>query len=176
MQLEELECLRVVARRQLDLGAPVAQDPDQRPEHEHVRRRGHVDPDPHRSLSLRTVETDDTEEESMSETSVEIRTGQVVWHDLMTTDVEAARRFYGTLLGWDFNVWKPGEFDYPMIHIGDSDHGGIGRQDPGIGVPPHWRSYVRVDDVDAAAARCEQRPAGRSSSRRPTFPRSAGSR
>ena len=89
----------------------------------------------------------------MSETSVEIRAGQVVWHDLMTTDVEAARQFYGTLLGWDFNVWKPGEFDYPMIHIGDTDHGGISRQDPGIGVPPHWRSYVRVDDVDAAAAR-----------------------
>ena len=51
VELEQLERLRVVARRDLDLVAPVAQDPDQRPEHEHVGRRGHVHPDPHQPSS-----------------------------------------------------------------------------------------------------------------------------
>jgi predicted enzyme related to lactoylglutathione lyase len=89
----------------------------------------------------------------MSETSVAIRAGQIVWHDLMTPDVAGAQRFYGELLGWSFNVWKPGEFDYPMIRVGESDHGGIFGQDPSQGVPPHWVAYVRADDVDAATAR-----------------------
>ena len=45
--LEQLERLRVVARRHLDLVATLPQEPDQRPEHQHVRRRGDVDPDLH---------------------------------------------------------------------------------------------------------------------------------
>lgn len=30
------------------------------------------------------------------------RPGQVVWHDLLTRDVESAKRFYGQLFGWTF--------------------------------------------------------------------------
>ena len=52
VQLEELQRLRVVARGDLDLVAALAQQSDQRPEHEHVRRRGHVDPDLHVVLSI----------------------------------------------------------------------------------------------------------------------------
>ena len=48
VQLEQLQRLRVVARRDLHLVAALLEDPDQRPEHEHVRARGHVDPDLHR--------------------------------------------------------------------------------------------------------------------------------
>ena len=54
VQLEQLERLRVVARRDLDLVAAPAHDLDQRPEDEHVRRRGDVDPDLHAaSASIR---------------------------------------------------------------------------------------------------------------------------
>ena len=45
VQVKEVDGLRVFARGHLDLGAPVAEDADQRPEHEHVRRRRDVDPD-----------------------------------------------------------------------------------------------------------------------------------
>ena len=48
VQLEQLQGLRVVARRQLDLGALLLQQAHQRPVDEHMRRRGHVDPDSHR--------------------------------------------------------------------------------------------------------------------------------
>ncbi len=57
VELEELERLRVVARGDLDLVAPLAQDPDQRPEHEHVGRRRHVHPDTHQPSSTRRKRT-----------------------------------------------------------------------------------------------------------------------
>ena len=47
VELEQLDRLCVVARGDLDLVAARAQELDQRPEHEHVGRRRHVDPDPH---------------------------------------------------------------------------------------------------------------------------------
>ena len=47
VQLEQLQCLRVFARGHLDLVATRVQDSNERPEHEDVRRRRHVDPDAH---------------------------------------------------------------------------------------------------------------------------------
>lgn len=85
--------------------------------------------------------------------TVETAVGRVVWHDHMSGDPEAARRFYADLLGWDFEVWKAGEWDYPMIKVNDTTHGGFG---PSQGnAPPHWLCHVLVDDVDAAAGRVE---------------------
>ncbi len=53
VQLEQLQRLRVVACRDLDVVAAPAHDLDQRPEDERVRARGHVDPDPHATRSTR---------------------------------------------------------------------------------------------------------------------------
>jgi hypothetical protein len=47
VQLEQLQCLRVLAGGDLDLGPALAQQPDQRPEDQDVRRVGQVDPDAH---------------------------------------------------------------------------------------------------------------------------------
>src|SRR5205823_12320303 len=51
VQLEELERLPVVPCGDLDLVATLAEQPNQRPEHEHVRRRGHVHPHPQAGTS-----------------------------------------------------------------------------------------------------------------------------
>jgi len=32
----------------------------------------------------------------------EFRGGSIIWHDLLTTDIEASKRFYGGLFGWEF--------------------------------------------------------------------------
>ncbi len=53
VELEQLEGLRVIARRDLDLVAPVAEKPNQRTEHQHVRRRRHVEPDSQTTASAR---------------------------------------------------------------------------------------------------------------------------
>ena len=33
--------------------------------------------------------------------------GLFVWHELNTTDVEAAERFYTKLIGWKITAWEP---------------------------------------------------------------------
>ena len=50
MQRQQLERLCVFARGDVDLGSALPQTPDQRPEDEHVRRVGDVDPDPHHNV------------------------------------------------------------------------------------------------------------------------------
>jgi predicted enzyme related to lactoylglutathione lyase len=80
-----------------------------------------------------------------------------VWHDLMTTDVEAAQAFYADLFGWRYELWKAGERDYPLIVSDDTQQGGIGPLDAPPGTPPHWLSHVAVDDVDAALDRAAAR-------------------
>jgi hypothetical protein len=89
-------------------------------------------------------------------TTVQTRVGAFVWHECLTSDSARAQSFYAELLGWEIEVWKPGELDYSMIKVGDATHGGFWQAEGGI--PSHWLGHVCVEDVDAAAARVE--PAG----------------
>lgn len=83
--------------------------------------------------------------------TVDTALGRFVWHDHLSGDPEAARRFYVDLLGWEIEVWRAGELDYPMIKVEDTGHGGFG---PAQGdAPAHWLGHVSVDDVDGAAGR-----------------------
>jgi len=75
------------------------------------------------------------------------------WHDLATTDVDAAVAFYKELLGWEINPIPMGDFTYNMIQVAGQGIGGFVPLDPSLGVPCHWTGYVATDDVDAAAAR-----------------------
>ena len=84
--------------------------------------------------------------------TVETAVGRFVWHDHVSGDPAAASGFYGDLLGWEIEVWKPGEMDYPMIKA-RQQHGGFGPAQGGA--PPHWLGHVGVDDTDEAAARAE---------------------
>ena len=81
--------------------------------------------------------------------TVSTKSAVVGWHELIAPDVEPAKAFYTGLLGWTFSVWKPGEADYPMVHVGGRDHGGFFARDRA----PHWLVYVEVEDVDAVVAR-----------------------
>ena len=86
-------------------------------------------------------------------TAVDTKIGTVVWHDLLTPDAPAAQAFYAALLGWTYEVWKPGEIDYPMIQAAGAMHGGIVQLSADAPVPPHWMAYVAVEDVDVTAER-----------------------
>jgi predicted enzyme related to lactoylglutathione lyase len=68
-----------------------------------------------------------------------------VWHDLNTTDVDGAKRFYGELFNWKFG----GDASYLHITAGEQMIGGLRKL--GKDEPPHpsWLGYVVVDDVDA---------------------------
>jgi predicted enzyme related to lactoylglutathione lyase len=86
-------------------------------------------------------------------TGVQTAIGKFVWHENNSTDVEKAKRFYADLLGWETEVWKPGEMDYAMIKVGEHMHGGFMAAQGGA--PSHWLGHVLVEDVDETVRRAE---------------------
>ncbi len=86
------------------------------------------------------------------------RPGEFVWHELVTTDHEAAFAFYSQLLGWtksrDFDMGPMGK--YLIYGNGGADLGGMftRKNVPG---PPHWLYYIQVADLDAAIGRAKAR-------------------
>ncbi len=78
------------------------------------------------------------------------------WNELMTNDLEKARKFYGSVIGWQTKDMPMGPgVNYTLWVMGDRQNGGAMKMDgPQFkGVPPHWLAYVSVPDVDAAAGR-----------------------
>lgn len=79
------------------------------------------------------------------------------WVDLSTTDVEAAKAFYGGLFGWEFHDIPTGDSGaYTMAQIQEYNVAGMGELSAEMreqGVPPNWSAYINHDDVDAVAAR-----------------------
>jgi predicted enzyme related to lactoylglutathione lyase len=86
-------------------------------------------------------------------TRTETAIGRFVWHDHMSEDSETASKFYSELLGWDIEVWNPGETDYPMIMVNGQSHGGFGPAQGGA--PAHWLPHVAVENADEAVQRAE---------------------
>src|SRR3954470_12001901 len=81
--------------------------------------------------------------------------GTISWADLATSDQDAAKAFYGGLLGWEYDDQPVGDgVTYSMAQLGGRSAAAINPQreeEAQQGVPPHWNLYVTVDDVDAAA-------------------------
>jgi uncharacterized protein len=82
--------------------------------------------------------------------------GVFCWADLSTTDADAARAFYGSLLGWEGEPAGPELGGYATMTLGGAAVAGIAPQRPeqaAAGVPPRWLSYVAVEDAGTTAAR-----------------------
>ena len=78
--------------------------------------------------------------------------GTFYWNELMTRDVERAKKFYADTLGWSFDAMPmPDGGTYWLAVIGGEPVGGIfDISAPEFGpVPESWMSYIAVDDVDA---------------------------
>jgi predicted enzyme related to lactoylglutathione lyase len=82
--------------------------------------------------------------------------GRFVWHEVVTADVEAARRFYGELVGWQVEP-RCLEGLPPYFHLTQNGQtvGGLVLR-PGPHVPPHLLGYVSVLDVDGAVERARE--------------------
>jgi len=83
--------------------------------------------------------------------------GRFVWHELMTTDPDAAVRFYGQVVGWTTEPF-PGMPEYRLWTHGGKQYGGVMRQaeeDRRRGLAPHWLMYVAVPDTDATVRQAE---------------------
>lgn len=85
--------------------------------------------------------------------------GRFVWYELLTTETEAAKSFYASVVGWDTGeVSLPGT-SYTLFRIGDTPVSGLmtlPKDARNISAKPHWIGYVEVDDVDAINHRIKQ--------------------
>ena len=79
------------------------------------------------------------------------------WADCATTDLDAAERFYTRVFGWkpermagsDNSVYSLQTLDGELV----AGIYPLNKQMLDMGVPPHWGTYIEVDDVDAVLAR-----------------------
>ncbi len=82
-----------------------------------------------------------------------------VWYELAATDVEAAKAFYASVVGWNTgNASMPGS-DYSLFSAGDTPVAGLTKlpaEARRAGASPQWRGYVGVGKLDDAAARVKR--------------------
>jgi len=83
--------------------------------------------------------------------------GSFCWNEILTNDVDAVKSFYSEVFGWttvDHDMGEKGV--YTMFLQEGKDRAGAMTLPPDAqGAPPHWLSYVLVEDVDAKAAEIE---------------------
>jgi predicted enzyme related to lactoylglutathione lyase len=82
--------------------------------------------------------------------------GTFCWVGLAASDPTAAMTFYGSLFGWDAEELSAGEAGaYTILRKGGKEVAILYRQTAearAAGAPPHWTSYVSVEDADATSA------------------------
>lgn len=84
--------------------------------------------------------------------------GHTIWYELLTSDTEAAKAFYRSVVGWTVSapLHMP---DYEVLWAGENDGVGGMMKIPagaeGEGMRPLWLGYIGVDDVDATAQAIE---------------------
>src|ERR1700722_5773103 len=82
--------------------------------------------------------------------------GRFAWYELMTTDMEAAKAFYATVVGWGTRDASMPGMAYTLFTVGDVAVSGLMNLTPEaktMGAEPRWIGYVGVKDVDATADR-----------------------
>lgn len=83
--------------------------------------------------------------------------GRVLWYELLTTDMKAAEKFYGNVVGWSVAPFEGSPQPYDMWMRGEGDPvGGVMTIPEGMNFPPHWEMYVGVDNLDDAIAHVER--------------------
>jgi uncharacterized protein len=79
--------------------------------------------------------------------------GRFCWYELMTSDRNAARTFYGAVVGWSTEeASTPGQV-YSMLTAAARPIGGLMELPEDcrrLGIPPRWTGYVAVGDLEAA--------------------------
>jgi len=77
--------------------------------------------------------------------------GVFTWNELLTSDVEKAKTFFAETIGWTFTGKPIPLGTYWLAEVDGKPVAGIMdmKDVTPPGVPPHWISYLEVDDVDA---------------------------
>jgi predicted enzyme related to lactoylglutathione lyase len=83
--------------------------------------------------------------------SGEHHVGKVIWTDLVTPDINDAKRFYGGLFGWTFRDVQ-GDSHYALALVDDRPVAGLFQKPLASKQTqqPAWLTFLAVRDVDAA--------------------------
>jgi uncharacterized protein len=85
--------------------------------------------------------------------------GRFVWHELVTTDTNAAKSFYGSVVGWTAQDMPMPGMTYTMLMAAEKPVGGLmalPEDAKKMNAPPSWIGYIGVDDVDATVDRIQR--------------------
>jgi hypothetical protein len=85
--------------------------------------------------------------------------GRFTWYELLTTDREAAPRFYAAVAGWGTVPWDGGPEPYTMWTNGESPIGGVMQLPPEAveqGAGAHWLAHISTPDVVATVAAAQE--------------------
>lgn len=81
-----------------------------------------------------------------------------IWYELMTNDPEAAKAFYGTVVGWEAEAFG-GDSSYTVLKAEGRGVGGlltIPTEAREAGARPAWLGYIGVADVDREVAEIQE--------------------
>ncbi len=85
--------------------------------------------------------------------------GTVGWNELSANDEQTAWPFYSGIFGWkqDSTMDMGPMGTYRIFNNGGPQMGAVMTRDPGKSPGPFWLYYFNVEDIDAAAARIEEK-------------------
>jgi uncharacterized protein len=90
------------------------------------------------------------------ETAMATRTvaplGAPTWIDLLTSDLDRAKDFYGTLFGWTFESAGPEYGGYVTASKDGRPVAGLMGNDPQFRAPDGWTTYLHSADITATLA------------------------
>jgi predicted enzyme related to lactoylglutathione lyase len=72
--------------------------------------------------------------------------------DLMTSDLDGAKRFYGAVFGWTFEDSGAEYGGYVTALVGDRPVAGLMANAPQFETPDGWTTYLHTADADASVA------------------------
>ena len=79
--------------------------------------------------------------------------GDFIWYELLTSDADAAARFYDAVVGWKAGACMSADNGYRMLGIGGTDIAGLMPiPADAAGMRPTWLGYIAVENVDATVA------------------------
>jgi len=84
--------------------------------------------------------------------------GVFSWNELITSDLDSAKRFYGELLGWTFMETKTIYGNtYLVAMAGETVVGGMMLKEGNVpdDAPLCWDPYITVDDVNVSIQQVE---------------------
>jgi predicted enzyme related to lactoylglutathione lyase len=89
---------------------------------------------------------------STATTSASAILGRHVWSELMTSDVNAARTFYGTVIGWTSSGSSNMPQYYEFKRADGVPIGGLMERPSGMQMPPFWSMYIAVPNFEEGIA------------------------